>query len=180
MKKLSALVVLPVIALASCGKSQETTPVEENTTPVENTTSQVTPDMGTFTEPVNENIEVLPVVDTTPAQDVAPVVVDSTSTGETTPVVAAETVKAMNFTYDLYGKEVKVVGNITVDATGKISAVTFDDATSFEIGQAPLKNFTEQMKTTLIGKDFAGLQIDTVTGATLVSTAFNQYLTSAQ
>ncbi len=151
MKKIATLAVLPVIALASCSKWNEA-PVETSKN-VDTTTSEVNTLNETWaTENLNNNI--------------------STTTTESWVI----NTKDFTFDYDLYWTQVKVAWKFSLNKW-VISSISFD-WTEFEKWQQPLKMFTDKMSQDLVWKELKGLSIDTLSWASLVSWAFNKYLSS--
>lgn len=155
MKKIQALALLPIIALASCGKGEETK-TETTPTPSEVAIPEVTPEVTVVTqestpETLNENI--------------------ATATTQETWV----STKEFNLTYNLPdGRPLEFSGNLEIE-NGKIISVNFPkyDLTnpqSYEV------KFAVKLQSDIIGKEVKGLQYDGMSGASLTTNAFNEFL----
>lgn len=155
MKKIASIAILPIIALASCGKNEETK-VEMTQTPSEVATPEVSPEVNVVSEvssgeTLNENV--------------------ATTTTEQT----GSTVKEFNLTYNLPdGRPLEFSGNIEIE-DGKVKSVNFPkyDLTnpqSYEV------KFAIKLQSDIVGKEVKGLQYDGMSGASLTTNAFNEFL----
>lgn len=160
MKKIQALALLPIIALASCGKNEEVK--------VETTQSWVT------TEDTSVKVE------TTQSGVTAEVAtVEEEGTGETlnswiiaVPVV---TEQPFEFTYKLGAQVVPVKWTIGI-AEGKILSLVVDGVKPTD--KWPLVEFAKNAPLAVIWKEVKGLKIDSISGASLTTAWFNQYLST--
>lgn len=154
MKKITTFAVLPLIALASCSKNTETTPVViPEVTPVSNTET-VTP---------VENKDM--VQSGTLNEDI------TSSTTDTAWVVTKE----FKLTYDLPdGKPLAFNGNLEIEA-GKVKAVNFPEYDLTKDVTYEVK-FAKKMQIDLVWKEIKWLQYDGMSGASLTTNAFNTYL----
>lgn len=153
MKKIWALAILPIIALASCGK-EEVNPVEN--TPVENNTSEVQ-DTNTLEQSNTETLD----------QNISSVETD---------VATQDTERLFAFSYEIQGNIVPVSGKFLLE-NGKITGIVVD-ATDVENGKTPLDAFARNVWAQIIGKELKGLQVDTVSWASYVTVGFNSFLSS--
>lgn len=154
MKKIWALAVLPIIALASCGK-QETAPVETNT-PVETTTP--------------ENL------DTMVTPEVKNETLDQNISSTETDVATQDTERLFAFSYEKDGYIIPVSGKFLLE-NGKITGIVVDGTDPFN-GKTPLDSFARNVWSQIIGKELKGLQVDTVSWASYVTVGFNSFLSS--
>ncbi len=154
MKKIWALAILPIIALASCGKEEVVTP--EVTTPVENNTPEVQ----------NVNVEEQSNTETLD-QNISSVETDTNT---------QDTERLFAFTYEKDGYVIPVSGKFLLE-NGKITGILVDGA-DIENGKAPIDSFARNVWAQIIGKELTGLQVDTVSGASYVTVGFNNFLSS--
>lgn len=157
MKKLQAVAVLPLFALASCGQ----TPAN---------TQEVTPEVTSETQtPVVE-------VETSTAALIEETQTLSGEISETqTSVVPEENAQTieMSASYKLpNGMEVPFTATLEVK-DGIVVAVS-----GLEGKQGPQKTFAEAFPNLVIGKPLQGLQVDAVSGASLTTAAVNSYLST--
>lgn len=155
MKKIWALAILPIIALASCGK-EEVTPVVENT-PVENITPEVQPES---TGSLESNTETL-------NQNISSVETDSAT---------QDTERLFAFSYEKDGYIIPVSGKFLLE-NGKISGIVVDGV-DLEKDRTPISSFARNVPAQIVGKELKGLQVDTVSWASYVTVGFNNYLSS--
>lgn len=153
MKKIWALAILPIIALASCGK-EEVTPVEN--TPVENNTSEVQ-DTNTVEQSNTETLD----------QNISSVETDANT---------QDTERLFAFTYEKDGYVIPVSGKFVLE-NGKITGIVVDGA-DVENGKSPIDSFARNVWSQIIGKELTGLQVDTVSWASYVTVGFNNFLSS--
>lgn len=147
MKKIATLAVLPVIALASCSKSNEA-PVDTTT---DSTTSSVdSTNEVTNNEALNENI--------------------STATMDTETWVVE---KSFDFTYEINWFTVPVKWKFTIE-NSLVTAMTFEWINLDE--ETPLASFAKNAPAQVIWKSLEWLQIDTVSWASYVTMWFNEFL----
>lgn len=149
MKKIAALAVLPVIALASCGKTET----------VKQVTSTPTPSNGNG----NQN--------NTNAQN------NSLNPNINTQVTTTAwiTTKEFNLSYNLpNGKPLSFNWNLEIEnwAIKAVNFPTYDlvNDKSYEV------QFAKKMQADLIGKTVKWLQYDGMSGASLTTKAFNDFL----
>ncbi|MDD5213339.1 MAG: hypothetical protein PHG82_02855 [Candidatus Gracilibacteria bacterium] len=149
MKKIAALAVLPVIALASCGKTETVKQVTSTPTPSNGNGNQNNTNAQNNSLNPNINTQV------------------TTTAGITT--------KEFNLSYNLpNGKPLSFNGNLEIE-NGAIKAVNFPtydlvNDKSYEV------QFAKKMQADLIGKTVKGLQYDGMSGASLTTKAFNDFL----
>lgn len=153
MKKIWALAILPIIALASCGK-EEVIPVEN--TPVENNTSEVQ-DTNTVEQSNTETLD----------QNISSVETDANT---------QDTERLFAFTYEKDGYVIPVSGKFVLE-NGKITGIVVDGA-DVENGKSPIDSFARNVWSQIIGKELTGLQVDTVSWASYVTVGFNNFLSS--
>lgn len=146
MKKIATLAVLPVIALASCWKNEEV--VNVTPTPLESENS--TQEQSSTQENLNQNIS-------------------STSVDSET----METEKSFEFSYEKDGNIIPVSGKFVLE-NGIVKDMIIDwvDLTV----ESPLASFAKNAPAQIIWKELKWLQIDTVSGASYVTTWFNSFL----
>lgn len=154
MKKIWALAILPIIALASCGK-EEISPVETNT-PAENITPQE--------------------MDTTVTPEETSQTLDQNISSMETDSATQDTERLFAFSYEKDGNIIPVSGKFLLE-NGKITGIVVD-GTDVENGKTPLDSFARNVVEQIVGKELTGLQVDTVSWASYVTVGFNNFLSS--
>lgn len=156
MKKIQALALLPIIALASCGKNEEVTvETQKETTPVATTEVTSTPTEVTSQE--------------TPVEDEG--TGETLNSGITAIPVATE--QPYEFTYKL-GDQIIPVKWVFSIADWKVASMSID---GFKPGDKwPFAEFAKNVPFAVIGKELKGLKIDSISWASLTSAGFNEYL----
>ncbi|MGE4443554.1 MAG: hypothetical protein AB7E37_01005 [Candidatus Altimarinota bacterium] len=154
MKKIGALAILPIIALASCGKEEVVTP--EVTTPVENNTPEVQ-NVNVEEQSNTENLN----------QNISSVETDSET---------QDTERLFAFSYEEDGNIIPVSGKFLLE-NGKITGIVVDGV-DVENDRTPLASFARNVPSQIVGKELKGLQVDTVSGASYVTVGFNNFLSS--
>lgn len=148
MKKITTLAVLPILALASCGTKNDTITEVKTSQTPETNTSAVTK-----TEPQ--------------VQDLNPKVGFSEESGA----------KPINFDYTLpNNQKVQVTWTIIIQSWA-VAWISLDwvDASKSD---TPIQKFASTTFPKIVWEPIKGLKVDSVSGASLVSEAFNNYLTT--
>lgn len=149
MKKIWALIALPVIALASCSKTEEVTNL--NTT-VDSTSTESVATQTTTWEVLNENIS-------------------STTVDSAT----SQTEKSFEFVYEIGWNKVPVKWKFILE-DWKVKDMIIDWADIN--GKNPIDSFAKNAPLQVIWKELKWLKIDTVSWASYVTVWFNQFLST--
>ncbi|MDD5769436.1 MAG: hypothetical protein PHE25_00560 [Candidatus Gracilibacteria bacterium] len=159
MKKITTLAILPLMALASCSKNEEKVETPKNT-PIE-TTQQTTPEVATPTEVTNSGTETQEILN------------QNISTGITNE--SGVSIKEFKLTYNLPdGKPLNFNGNLEIEG-GKIKSVNFPEYDLINDQSYEVK-FAQKLQSDIVGKEIKGLQYDGMSGASLTTNAFNEFL----
>lgn len=151
MKKIWTLAILPIIALASCGKTQTEEETQIQVVP-ENMDMNYQDEVSFEDESLNENIST--------------VITDDT-----------QNEKIFQFSYEKDGNIVPVSGKFFLD-NWIITGIEVDWVDLNEKG--PLVDFAKNVPAQIIGKSLSWLQVDTVSGASYVTVGFNEYLSTVE
>lgn len=151
MKKIATIAVLPIIALASCSKEEQTLETSLETTNTQNTTELNT----------NSTEETL-------SQDIS-----STTTNSET----IDNERAFEFNYEIWGNIVPVSWKFILENWIVKEMIVNGADINWE---TPLDSFAKNAPEQVIGKALNGLQVDTISGASYVTIWFNQFLSTLQ
>ncbi|EKE28162.1 MAG: hypothetical protein ACD_3C00086G0006 [uncultured bacterium (gcode 4)] len=151
MKKFTALAVFPLIALASCTETKETTPTTILDAP-NNEIKSVSTAWTENTENLDENISSV-----------------------TTDSATAESEKTFEFSYEIWGKNVPVKWKFLLK-DWKVTSMTFDWV---DLNwKWPLVEFAKNAPAQVIWHELKWLKIDVVSWASLTTEWFNKFLST--
>lgn len=151
MKKIATLAILPVIALASCGKEEQTLDTSLETTNTQNTNEVNT---SSTEETLNQDISL------------------TTTDSET-----SETERTFEFSYEKDWNIISVSGKFIIENwVVKEMVVNWADLNE----QTPLDMFGRIAPFHVVWKNLNWLQIDSISGASYVTIWFNQFLSTLQ
>ncbi len=151
MKKLATIAVLPIIALASCSKEEQTLETSLETNNTQNTNELNT----------NSTEETL-------NQDISSTTTDSETIGSE---------KTFEFNYEKDGYIIPVSGKFILENWIVKEMIVNGADINWE---TPLDSFAKNAPEQVIGKALNGLQVDTISGASYVTIWFNQFLSTLQ
>lgn len=151
MKKIATIAVLPIIALASCSKEEQTL---ENS--IETTNTQNTTELNTISNEETLN------------QDISSTTTDSET---------IDNERAFEFNYEIWGNIVPVKWKFILEE-GKVKDMIFEGIDLTQ--ESPLSSFAKNAPAQVIWKELKWLQIDTVSGASYVTIWFNQFLSTLE
>lgn len=151
MKKLATIAVLPIIALASCSKEEQTLETSLETNNTQNTNELNT----------NSTEETL-------NQDISSTTTDSETIGSE---------RTFEFNYEKDGYIIPVSGKFILENWIVKEMIVNGADINWE---TPLDSFAKNAPEQVIGKALNGLQVDTISGASYVTIWFNQFLSTLQ
>lgn len=152
MKKIAIAAMLPVIALASCNKETN----QEETKTLDSTSTSTNENISVETSSWVENVELNQwIVSSETSQN-------------------WEEVKYFSQNYVLPNSETATLSWKMTIVDGKITSIEFPDV-DLESGY-PQATFAKAIWEKVIWKEIAWLQVDAVSGASLTTMAFNEYL----
>lgn len=168
MKKLGYIALLAIV-LASCSKTEQT-PVETPTT--DTTSSDTTSSVeNTSNEELNENIALN---ETSNGESTSTEVTSTESTWETATVATTQS-SSEKVNFDA-GYTIPNGMNVSMTWYLEVKDWVIVWVGWMENAQGPQKNFAEWVWAKVIWKEIKGLQIDTISWASLTTAAFNKYL----